>query len=511
MITTITNKAGPYALNGIQDTFIFTFPISGEADIHVFVKSDVTTLQTELAYSTDYAVEAVNNDFSNGGSVVLTGDALAEHDSGVLVVLRTTEQTQETDAEGMATEDVETGLDKLQKQVHELQEQLNRVLLHQETDTPDMVLPDRAARKGMFFTWDAEGAPFATPGVLLGSVPVSAFGKTLIDDTTAGAALTTLGALGIAEQAADSDKLNGVAGITLAESIKAGFNITGGGTVTLNGSYYLKWSARFIVISGGRGTHFSTNGYFDIGPNPTSGAVTVVGGAAARNWTADGVLLDTWEALYYILPIGSSSGSRSANFRVAYYTSNLEVPYNWILLALRNHDGPATVKLCTGAYLRAGETWEEAYKVWHSGNDGTGSGLDADTVDGFHVSNIGWVKITNPGTGWLGSKTSGWTADQFTPGGLEIDFSAVVPAGTRAVRCIVISGSNAGHVYWRKCGDTNISNTPNASAERSHTLFYLAAARQQAILWLSDDYKVEFAVSVNTVDLYIAYPMGYLL
>lgn len=30
----------------------------------------------------------------------------------------------------------------------------------------------------------------------------------------------------------------------------------------------------------------------------------------------------------------------------------------------------------------------EGETIWHSGNDGTGSGLDADTVDGYHVDNL---------------------------------------------------------------------------------------------------------------------------
>ena len=34
------------------------------------------------------------------------------------------------------------------------------------------------------------------------------------------------------------------------------------------------------------------------------------------------------------------------------------------------------------------DTWTSWYKVWHSGNDGSGSGLDADTVDGIEASSF---------------------------------------------------------------------------------------------------------------------------
>jgi hypothetical protein len=48
---------------------------------------------------------------------------------------------------------------------------------------------------------------------------------------------------------------------------------------------------------------------------------------------------------------------------------------------------PANVADSTHIYVRRGTdtTWGSWYKMWHSGNQGTGSGLDADTVDGYHL------------------------------------------------------------------------------------------------------------------------------
>lgn len=40
------------------------------------------------------------------------------------------------------------------------------------------------------------------------------------------------------------------------------------------------------------------------------------------------------------------------------------------------------------------DTWTSWVKVWTAENDGTGSGLDADTVDGVHLSNIQTPKVT---------------------------------------------------------------------------------------------------------------------
>jgi len=123
-----------------------------------------------------------------------------------------------------------------------------------------------------------------------------------------------------------------------------------------------------------------------------------------------------------------------------------------------------------------------------------------------------WHKIADPATGWLASKTTDWTADSFG-GGLTVDFSAVVPVGTKAVRVVVYNTSAAtGQVYTRKSGDTNISNTPEASSEFSHMAFGpYAGTRVQVVVWLSSDYKAQFAVTNISMDLYIAYPSEYLL
>ena len=124
-----------------------------------------------------------------------------------------------------------------------------------------------------------------------------------------------------------------------------------------------------------------------------------------------------------------------------------------------------------------------------------------------------WHKVANPPTGWLASKTTGWTADSFS-GGLEVDFSTVVPAGTKAVSIVIRSLSAAGDTYHRKSGDTNISNTPNASGEHSHrAVTYVGSIYAADIItvWLSTDYKAQFAVTDINQDIYIAYPIAYLL
>ena len=121
-----------------------------------------------------------------------------------------------------------------------------------------------------------------------------------------------------------------------------------------------------------------------------------------------------------------------------------------------------------------------------------------------------WHKITDPPTGTFASKTAGWTADNFSGGLFEVDFSSLVPSGTRAVRASMFMQTTSANAYYRKSGDTNISNTPNASSEWSHRISNREGVFI-AVLWLSADYKVQFAVADVSQDLYVLHPIEYMI
>jgi hypothetical protein len=134
-------------------------------------------------------------------------------------------------------------------------------------------------------------------------------------------------------------------------------SISGGGFLSVDSSFYVKWSQRFIVMGAGRSPTICPNGYFEIFC-PTSGTIIGVGGAVNKTATAAGIPLAGWEALYYILPLGSPATSIPANFRVVNYTSDYAVPQEWILLAIRNADGSGTANgtydeicWCTGDHF----------------------------------------------------------------------------------------------------------------------------------------------------------------
>lgn len=100
----------------------------------------------------------------------------------------------------------------------------------------------------------------------------------------------------------------------------------------------------------------------------------------------------------------SSGGSASA---LRFYDVNEEVTYSFGSMITNN--GSEYVR--THAYIGWGTSpWEIANnlavgenrflykgnKIWHAGNDGSGSGLDADLLDGYHINNIqlgGWYRF----------------------------------------------------------------------------------------------------------------------
>ncbi len=151
----------------------------------------------------------------------------------------------------------------------------------------------------------------------------------------------------------NTDQVNTITNTALA-SIRANRNLNGGGTITVDASYNVLWSARFLVISNSRGATFGTTGYFAI-ECPVTGTITGVGGAANKTATAAGIPLAVYEALYYILPIGAVNTSLAANFRVASYTADFAIPYNWVLICVRNGDSNA-VSFNNGITLSASQS-----------------------------------------------------------------------------------------------------------------------------------------------------------
>jgi hypothetical protein len=173
---------------------------------------------------------------------------------------------------------------------------------------------------------------------------------------------------------------------TYTADLAAKTNMTGGGTVVWTGSN-LSWTSRFIVISNGRGTYFAASGYFDMSMPADGTVIPGLGGASNHTVTGGVITIPAWQALYYILPIGSGNGSVAANYRIVSYTADFVVPENWILVALRNGDDQ-TLRLGTGETLTAGQTNGVA------GGDYIHNTTTQQATSNFNISGAGVVGTT---------------------------------------------------------------------------------------------------------------------
>lgn len=139
-----------------------------------------------------------------------------------------------------------------------------------------------------------------------------------------------------------------------ADYMRAQFALTGGGLVTWRGpGDRLKWAQRFIAISMERGRTFA-EGHVQIDMPTADIQKDYVYDGAARSVTKDGLLLNAWESLYAVHPVGGAK--MPVTFRITNWTATTPfyAPSNWILVATVNGDpGDQSVKLGTGAFVAA--------------------------------------------------------------------------------------------------------------------------------------------------------------
>lgn len=103
--------------------------------------------------------------------------------------------------------------------------------------------------------------------------------------------------------------------------------LSGTAKVSLNGE--ITWTNRLITMTAGNGRNQEPSGYHDINTPavglaiPVSDGTTrvVVAATAGQTGLSGGVLINSWEALWYLVPRGSGNGFVPANFRIQVYSS----------------------------------------------------------------------------------------------------------------------------------------------------------------------------------------------
>lgn len=190
-----TAPRNDYVGNGATATYSYTFKIFAATDLRVTTRT-TAGVETRLTYPTDYAVTGVGN--KNGGTITLTAGVLTTDYALTIRFDRTPRQSTDLRNQGsFFAETHEEKFDELTRYAQQLDDVVDRSLHLPETEAGTeaaTTLPAATERASKFLAWDGDGNPIAAAGTSADLTPVSSFMNTLLDDGTAAAARTTLGA-----------------------------------------------------------------------------------------------------------------------------------------------------------------------------------------------------------------------------------------------------------------------------------------------------------------------------
>lgn len=194
-ISGTTNRV-TYTGNGVTTAFAVSFPFHAQADLVVIETIIATGVQTTKALTTHYTISGTTDalgHYSSGGTVnALVAPAATVRWS----IYRDPARTQGldlTENNNLPAESVEAAIDYQTMLIQRVADQIARVPRQPEGDSANIdYLPSSVDRASKYLAFDADGDPVATAGTTSAHV-VTAFMETVLDDTTAAAARTTLG------------------------------------------------------------------------------------------------------------------------------------------------------------------------------------------------------------------------------------------------------------------------------------------------------------------------------
>ena len=194
-VATTDIKSALLACNGSVTTFPFTFPILATGDLKVYLITNATEAKELLTETTDYSASATNDDFSGGGNVETVSTYSSSYSILIVRDVTNTQTTDYTVGDDLDADVLESDFDRRTMVAQEFAELLSRMLSFpvQDPTTISGEMAPQADRLGKFVYFDATyGQPVMVDAIALTDAPVTDFGKTLLDDEDAIAAMKTL-------------------------------------------------------------------------------------------------------------------------------------------------------------------------------------------------------------------------------------------------------------------------------------------------------------------------------
>lgn len=192
MLTKSTNRV-VYSGNGATTSFAYDFRVFQNSDL-VVTHIDANGVQTVKTITTHYTMTNAGDE--TGGTVTypVSGSPLPTGEKLVLQrIVGVLQSTSIRNQSGFYPNVLEDAMDRLAMEIQQINDLIKRApKLPPETAIVDLALPNLIASKIIGVNSTADGLALysaMTPGALT----VSAFIETFLDDTTASAALTTLG------------------------------------------------------------------------------------------------------------------------------------------------------------------------------------------------------------------------------------------------------------------------------------------------------------------------------
>ena len=236
-ISSTTNRVN-YTGNGVTTAFSFPYAFQAQADLVVIETVIATGVQTTKALTTDYTISGTTDGqgfYPSGGTVtMLTAPASTIR----LTIYRDPAATQTVDLvenDPLPAEVLESAYDKAVMLIQRLKDVVGRSLRQPEGDSADIaVLPAKVTRAGKLLQFNStSGDPEAVAAADLDLATVTPFIGTLLDDTTAADARTTLGAVA-------SGDLAGYQPLDADLTAIAALSQSAGGVIMSNGSAWVR-------------------------------------------------------------------------------------------------------------------------------------------------------------------------------------------------------------------------------------------------------------------------------
>lgn len=191
MTIAATNNRMSYIGNGKASFFTFTFKVFLETDLNVTIR-DENDLETTLILNTDYSVTLLDD---GKGYIELTAGALLE--GNTLTIRNIQPITQTTNIRDLETYNGSIHEDAFDKAVmidQQQQDEISRSLKVRVSDPSGLSdIPDSASRSNKNIYFDSDGRLVVASNKTKGSVTVSSYGESLLDDDTQSKARGTLG------------------------------------------------------------------------------------------------------------------------------------------------------------------------------------------------------------------------------------------------------------------------------------------------------------------------------